>query len=481
MHQRASECLATLQPTAPPIAELDHLGDQIAELSAHLDAATARLLTLIREFDVRGGWNTGFRSCAEWLAWRVGPDLGAARERVRVARALGTLPLLADALAHGELSYAKIRALTRVATPQTEARLVAVGRTGTAAHIERIVRGWRRLDRRAEAREVARQHAGRALHVYRDDDGMVVLRGRLTAELGELFLRALDAARETLYQRRRAGAPTASDPATPPPTGPQQRADALALLAETALHHELDPGSPGERYQVVVHVDAGCWPIRTSLGSRCSMRGPTFPRKRPAGLRATRAGWSCGTTRTEGLWRSAPGRGRFHPRCGGHCTIGIGTAASPAAVSASVRDITCATGRRVARPHCQISRCFAGSITAPYTKRAIRSSYRSMARFGSEGPTAGFYPTCRRRRRCLPTRWRHYGRSTWRTGSTSMRARDLPGGWGSAWTWAGRSTCCTRSPRGPLALTGPPDAISLAFAGCATPRRSPPRRAGRGG
>ena len=186
----------------------------------------------------------------------MGLDLGAARERVRVARALGTLPVLAEALAKGELSYAKVRALTRVATPETEARLVAVGRAGTAAHVERIVRGWRRVDRRAEAREAARQHAGRALHVHRDDDGTVVLRGRLTPEVGELFLRALDAAREALYQRRRAGVPTASDPAAEPPTGPQQRADALALLAETALHHELDPGSPGERYQVVVHVDA---------------------------------------------------------------------------------------------------------------------------------------------------------------------------------------------------------------------------------
>jgi len=63
---------------------LDRLGDEIAELSAHLDAATARLLELIRDFDARGGWNTGFRSCAAWLSWRVGLDLGAARERVRV-------------------------------------------------------------------------------------------------------------------------------------------------------------------------------------------------------------------------------------------------------------------------------------------------------------------------------------------------------------------------------------------------------------
>jgi 5-methylcytosine-specific restriction endonuclease McrA len=75
--------------------------------------------------------------------------------------------------------------------------------------------------------------------------------------VGALLLRALDAARETLYQRSRAIAPPASDPAAESPTRPQQQADALALLAETVLHHELDPGTPGERYQVVVHVDAG--------------------------------------------------------------------------------------------------------------------------------------------------------------------------------------------------------------------------------
>ena len=89
---------------------LDQLGDEIAELSTHLDAATARLLDLIREFDIRQGWNTGFHSCAAWLSWRVGLEMGAARERVRVARALETLPRLAEALARGELSYAKVRA-----------------------------------------------------------------------------------------------------------------------------------------------------------------------------------------------------------------------------------------------------------------------------------------------------------------------------------------------------------------------------------
>jgi 5-methylcytosine-specific restriction endonuclease McrA len=248
-----SAVLATPQPTA----ELDRLGDEIAELSAHLDAATARLLTLIREFDARGGWNTGFRSCADWLGWRVGLDLGAARERVRVARALGTLPLLAQTLANGTLSYAKVRALTRVATPETEARLVAVGRAGTAAHVERIVRGWRRVDLRAEARQARRRHERRGLHLFEDEDGMVVVRGRLTPEDGALLKRALEAGREVLYQRgRREGGAGVVEPTGDRPTVTQQQADSLALVAETALHHGLDPGAPGERYQVVVHVDA---------------------------------------------------------------------------------------------------------------------------------------------------------------------------------------------------------------------------------
>ena len=240
-----------IQPTVGSAAELDRLGDEIAELSAHLDAAIARLLDLIREFDARDGWNTGFRSGAAWLSWRVGLDRGAARERVRVACALGTLPRLAQALARGELSYSKVRALTRVATPETEERLLAVGGSGTAEHVERIVRGWRRVDRLAEARETAHRHSSRALHVYQDEDGMVVIRGRLAPEVGAVLVQALAAAREALYQRAHA-----SDVPAETPTTAQQQADALVLVAETALHHGIDPGTPGERYQVVVHVDA---------------------------------------------------------------------------------------------------------------------------------------------------------------------------------------------------------------------------------
>jgi hypothetical protein len=257
--------------------DLDRLGDEIAELSAHLDAATARLFDLIREFDARGGWANGFRSCAAWLSWRVGFAPGAAREHVRVARALGTLPRLAQALARGELSYAKVRELTRVATADTEERLLAVGRAGTAEHVERIVRGWRRVDRKSEAQEAARQHTGRSLHLYHDDDGSVRIRGRLAPEVGALLVKALEAARESLSQRRREEAADADPPAMEPPTMEQQQADALALLAETALHHGIDPGAPGERYQVVVHVDAAVLADPDQVGQSVLADGARVP------------------------------------------------------------------------------------------------------------------------------------------------------------------------------------------------------------
>src|SRR2546429_2679619 len=237
-----SDLQCTVRPPPDPIAELERLGDQIAELSAHLNAASARLLDLLREFDARGGWGNGFSSCAAWLTWRVGLEPGAAREHVRVARALGTLPLLAQALARGELSYSKIRALTRVASPETEERLLAVARAGTAEHVERIVRGWRRVDRIAEARESTRRHRSRALHVYRDEDGMVVIRGRLAPEVGAVLVHALAAAREMLYQRTRAkhgddvrAETPRDDVPAETPTMAEQQADALALVAETAL------------------------------------------------------------------------------------------------------------------------------------------------------------------------------------------------------------------------------------------------------
>ncbi|HEV3455479.1 MAG TPA: DUF222 domain-containing protein, partial [Thermoanaerobaculia bacterium] len=237
-------------------AELEELGEQIAELAAQISAATYELLTMLRDFDERNGWNCGFRSCAHWLCWRVGLDPGAAREKVRVARALGALPLLSAAMRRGEISYSKIRALTRIATPANEQDLLSFGRAGTAAHVERLVRGMRLVDRIAAGHGEKHRHAARYLRAYTDEDGMVVVTGRLAAEAGAALLRALDAGAEALYGPRR-GQPSGAAQEVPEETSPEQRrADALGLVAESALASGLDPGTRGARYQVVVHVDA---------------------------------------------------------------------------------------------------------------------------------------------------------------------------------------------------------------------------------
>ncbi len=202
------------------------LGETIAGLAAGLHAATCQLLVLLREFDARAGWNNGFLSCAHWLHWRTGFDLGASREKVRVARALAPLPRISWAMQRGQLSYAKVRALTRVATSGNEAALLDVALAATASRVERFVRAWRRVDQASEAQDDARRHQHRELATWVDDDGMVVIRGRLTPEVGAVVPRA------------------------------QRRADALGLLAECALSADLDRGTAGDRYHVVVHVDA---------------------------------------------------------------------------------------------------------------------------------------------------------------------------------------------------------------------------------
>ncbi len=232
--------------------DLECLGDQIAELSAHLDAATARLLDLIREFDSRGGWGNGFSSCAAWLTWRVGLDPGAARERVRVARALGRLPRPAQALARGELSYSK-------------------------------------------------------------------------------------------------------------------------LLVETALHHGVDPGAPGERYQVVVHVDAPVMADPDASGQsvledgahvcaetsrRLACDASRVVMRQDADGRVTEVG--------------ARGRGPFRPRYDERSSIATAAAAFRAADCRLVKGITSATGPMAAPPRSRISRCSVAGITVRSTKRVTR-------------------------------------------------------------------------------------------------------------
>ena len=229
-----AEPAAVLTPPAD-----DPLGNEIAELCAHINAATYRLLSLLRRYDEEGLWE-GCRSCAHWLSWRTGISLGPAREKMRVARCLPSLPLISRALAKGELSYSKVRALTRVATADNEAELLTFGRHGTTAHVERLVRGWRRLEA-TEAGEEARA-ARRGLSLYLTDEGDYQIRGRLGPEVGALLRKALEATEDRLYREERAAGTEHRTTAT------QRRADALGLWLEEQVQPQV---------QLVVHSFEG--------------------------------------------------------------------------------------------------------------------------------------------------------------------------------------------------------------------------------
>src|SRR5262249_25098030 len=135
-----------------------------------------------------------------WLNWKCGIAMSAAREKVRVARALESLPQTAAAMERGELSYSNARAITRVACVDTEASLLMIARHGTAEHVERVVRGFRRCKEAAELSREAQQHANRYFKYRYADDGSLVLEGKLPAESGKLLLKALDAALPEVFE-----------------------------------------------------------------------------------------------------------------------------------------------------------------------------------------------------------------------------------------------------------------------------------------
>ncbi len=286
---------ATPSPDVPDAAPaldeddaIEALGDEIAVLAAHIHAATHQLLVLIADFDACLGWERdGHRSCAHWLAFRTGFDLGTAREKVRTARALVDLPATSACMERGELSFSQVRALTRIATPENEEDLLELARGCTTAQLERIVRGWRPGSRKDEATRERERHETRTFSVFPDEDGMYRVKGRIEPEVAAVLMRAIEAASDALYRRNRGGAAQARACAAlcgeeeTRKSAAQRRADALGLLAERALAagfgrvegaigvesgaaggEEGDgadtapiSGTRAERFQVVLHVE----------------------------------------------------------------------------------------------------------------------------------------------------------------------------------------------------------------------------------
>ncbi|MBP6701817.1 MAG: DUF222 domain-containing protein [Halioglobus sp.] len=248
----------------------ERLGAQITLLAGQINAANHRLMKLIAEFDQRKAWSGGgtVRSCAHWLNWKCGIALVAAREKIRVANALTALPLIDAAFAAGEISYSKVRAMTRVATAQNEDYLLHIARHGTASHVEGLVRRYRKVRQQDDEALECRQDSERQLVYYQDDDGMWIIHAKLPPEAGALVVKAIEAVANTVdkIDEENDSAESFSEAVeAEAPTGFQQllshtRADALVTITEhflaTCGNHGQWRGLKGsERCQVVLHVD----------------------------------------------------------------------------------------------------------------------------------------------------------------------------------------------------------------------------------
>jgi len=245
---------------------LELLEREIGQLAAHIHAATARWLLLVAEYDRREGWaEWGCKSCAQWLSHTCGLAPSAAREHLRVARRLPELPLIRAAFLRGELSYSKVRALSRVATPELDEVLLQIARYATAAQLERTLRSYRGVTRR-ELSPDEQVHGDRYVVCEWDEDGSLLLRARLPAEEGALVVRALEAGRDSL---RGGSEPSSPDGSHGEPSSEGRgvsaeaeapdasSAEALVLMAETVLDRGVAERCPAESYQVLVHVEAG--------------------------------------------------------------------------------------------------------------------------------------------------------------------------------------------------------------------------------
>jgi len=261
--------------TDPALSALtrDELESQITELAGQLNAANFRWLLLIGEFDRRNGWADGrLRSCAHWLNFKVGLNLGAAREKVRVAHALPNVPKIAAAMARGELSYSKVRALTRVATEATEDTLLMIAQHGTAFHVERVVRNFRQATEAESLSQYEQQQQRRDVHYWYDHDGSLVFKARLPALAGAMLVKALETAMDDapstdidVERAQECRLPFGA-----------RRADALASIAEAYLQRPPTDSKTADRFQVIVHVDAET--LRDRTAGRCQVEdGPTLP------------------------------------------------------------------------------------------------------------------------------------------------------------------------------------------------------------
>jgi hypothetical protein len=316
IEREAAEALTTIDPegSAPLTTEqsdaIEVVGDAIRSLAVQLAAAEHRMLVLIAAFDRHGGWKPGgHRDCAHWLSFFTGMDLGTARQRLRTAHALTNLPVVAAAMSRGELSYSKARAIGRLEeelqSEEAQEAWVELAVRVAAHELESRVRMARQLQGRTEEELERARLRRRRFSIFPDENGMYELRGKVTADVGQMLMQVIEAATDVLFH---------ADGRDWSPNGDgrtvrieeikpeQRRADALWLIAERIM----EVGFEGEE-------------AAEGEGEAVAPRGRTRSRLGPTKAGTANAGTTgAGKTRAataRARWRAFPRiRSRLFPR-----------------------------------------------------------------------------------------------------------------------------------------------------------------------
>src|SRR5699024_2174792 len=264
----------TTRPARPPVPpsagpavplslpDAEALGERIQAQAAVVAGATCQFLLMLADFDARGGagWFVGLKSTAHWLAWACSMSPGAAREHVRVARALPSMPLTVTEFQAGRLSYSKVREISRVIDRVDEQTLVEMARAMTASQLARTISSVRAVDGTRLGQDAVRQ----ARWQHRED-GMIEVRAVLPAEMGAEVVTALELALDRDGQAAAAthaaetdepDALTEAADATTTATLEQRKADALVALARTYLDTEPSDRTGEDRHLVIVELNA---------------------------------------------------------------------------------------------------------------------------------------------------------------------------------------------------------------------------------
>ena len=236
--------MAATASTVLSFRPIDEIEVTLLDSWREVSKATHRFLVLLREFDLRQGWKAyGNGDCAEWLDWKCGIARVTAQEKVRVAKALWVLPRIDAAFERGELSYSKVRAMSRVATDKNEEELLRIAIASSAAQVEAYCRRLRNGDAIGSAEDARRLHEARSLTRAFHEDGSGALHVELPRAELELVLSALEFVGRSL-------------PKDSSRSLFAKGADALLLMARDALAGRTGDGAAGDNYQVMVHVDA---------------------------------------------------------------------------------------------------------------------------------------------------------------------------------------------------------------------------------